>query len=176
MGVAGAGKSTILAALGERLGWRALDGDTLHPTASVAKLASGTPLTDDDREPWLASIAAWIGDRERDRQSSLVACSALKRAYRDVLRRGHPSVWFVHLDAPRAVLERRIERRAGHFMPASMLASQLATLEPLGDDEPGTTIEATDSALATADRIVRTLGLEPGGTSGRRRRPSGVAR
>jgi gluconokinase len=143
-GVAGAGKSSVMAALQDRLGWPSLEGDTIHPASNVHKMAAGRPLTDADREPWLRRIGEWIGEREREGVSSLVTCSALRRAYRDLLRNGHPSVWFVHLDAPRSVVEERMEGRTGHFMPASLLASQLETLEPLGQDEPGTTIDATE--------------------------------
>jgi gluconokinase len=159
MGVAGSGKSSVMAALHQRLGWPMLEGDELHPPANVRKMAAGTPLTDQDRQPWLQEIAGWIGERERDGTSSLVTCSALRRTYRDILRDGHPSVWFVHLDAPRSVLEARMERRTGHFMPASMLASQLGTLEPLGRDESGSTIDANAPVEAVADSIVERLRL-----------------
>jgi gluconokinase len=159
MGVAGSGKSSVMAALVARLGWPALEGDALHPPDNVAKMAAGVPLTDTDRAPWLAAIGDWIAEREAERQSSFVTCSALRRDYRGVLRRGHPSVWFVHLAAPRDVLEARIRRREGHFMPASMLDSQLATLEPLEPDEPGTTLDATAASDEIADRIVAMLRL-----------------
>ena len=160
MGVAGSGKSSLMAALEDRLGWPALEGDALHPEANVAKMAAGIPLTDEDRWPWLEAIAAWIGDREAARESSIVTCSALRREYRDVLRRGHPWVWFVHLVAPAPVLDDRLEQRVGHFMPASMLASQLATLEPLEPDEPGTVIEATAPPGELADALIERLRLE----------------
>ena len=159
MGVAGSGKSSVMAALVARLGWPALEGDTLHPPANVAKMAAGVPLTDADRAPWLDAVGDWISAREAERQSSLVTCSALRRAYRDVLRRGRPSVWFVHLAAPRDVLEARVRRRSGHFMPASMLDSQVATLEPLEPDEPGTTLDATPPPDAIADRVIELLRL-----------------
>jgi gluconokinase len=159
MGVAGSGKSSVMAELRDRLGWPTLEGDELHPPANVRKMAAGTPLTDRDRAPWLRRIARWIGEREREGVSSLVTCSALRRDYRDLLRDGHASVWFVHLDAPPRVLEARMERRTGHFMPASMLASQLATLEPLGRDEPGWTIDASAPIEAAAQVIVERLSL-----------------
>ena len=160
MGVAGAGKSTVMAELVERLGWPWLEGDALHPPANVAKLAAGVPLSDADRAPWLDAVAEWIGDRERERSSGVLTCSALRRAYRDRLRRGHPSVWFVHLGAPVAVLGARIGRREGHFMPASMLASQLATLETLDSDEPGFEVAASGTPGEIADRIVAALHLD----------------
>ena len=159
MGVAGSGKSSVMAALVARLGWPALEGDALHSPSNVAKMAAGIPLTDADRQPWLAALGRWIDDREAERRSSMVTCSALRRAYRETLRRGRPSVWFVHLDAPREVLERRIKRREGHFMPASMLESQLETLEPLEPDEPGTTLAATDPLEQIADRLIEELRL-----------------
>ena len=160
VGPAGAGKSTVMAALADRLGWPTLEGDELHGPNNVAKMAAGIPLTDADREPWLEAIAVWIGERERERRSSLTTCSALRRRYRDQLRRGHPWVWFVHLDVPRAVLEARIQARTGHFMPASQLDSQLRTLEPLAPDEPGTTLTALDPPALLAQRIMETLLLD----------------
>jgi gluconokinase len=160
MGVAGSGKSSLMAALVERLGWPALEGDAMHPATNVAKMAAGIPLTDADREPWLEAIAAWIGEREAARDSSIVTCSALRRAYRDTLRRGHPWVWFVHLVAPQPVLEDRIEQRVGHYMPASLIASQLETLEPLGPDEPGTVLETNASPSVLAEDLIARLQLE----------------
>jgi gluconokinase len=161
MGVAASGKSSVLAELAERLGWATLEGDSLHPAENIAKMAAGIPLTDDDRWPWLEAISAWIAAREQARQGSIVSCSALRRSYRDTLRRGHPWIWFVHLEVPREVLAARMAARAGHFMPPSMLDSQLATLEPLGVDEPGTTLDAADPPGVLADRIIETLRLEP---------------
>lgn len=159
MGVAGVGKSSVLQALVQRLDWPTLEGDSLHPPENVTKMAAGTPLTDDDRAPWLEAVARWIGDRERERSSSIVTCSALRKPYRDVLRRGHPSVWFAHLAAPVAELEARIRKRKGHFMPPSMLGSQLATLEPLARDEPGSTVDATPAPEVIAGRIIAKLRL-----------------
>ena len=159
MGVAGVGKSSAMAALQRRLDWPALEGDTLHPAENVAKMAAGIPLTDADRRPWLEALSRWIGEREAERVSSIVTCSALRRTYRDVLRRGHPSIWFIHLVAPGQVLEERIGARRGHYMPASLLPSQLATLEPLERDEPGSAVDATQSPEAVAEGIVDLLRL-----------------
>jgi gluconokinase len=159
MGVAGSGKTSVMDALVERLGWPSLEGDDLHPPSNVEKMAAGVPLTDADREPWLAAIADWIGMREGERSSSIVTCSALKRAYRDRLRDGHPSVWFVHLVAPTAVLRRRMARRSGHFMPPALLESQLATLQPLEPDEPGSTLDATAPPAELANRTIELLRL-----------------
>ena len=159
MGVAGSGKSSTMAALVARLGWPALEGDSLHPPANVAKMAAGVPLTDADRVPWLEAIGGWIDEREAERASSVVTCSALRRSYRDMLRRGRPSIWFVHLLAPHDVLAARMSGRHGHFMPASLLESQLATLEPLGPDEPGSSVDAVAPPDAIADRLVESLCL-----------------
>ncbi|MGD0862006.1 MAG: gluconokinase [Candidatus Limnocylindrales bacterium] len=142
MGVSGCGKSTVMQALANRLGWITAEGDDFHSPANVEKMRSGQPLTDADREPWLEAIASWIGQRERAGESAIVTCSALRRAYRDLLRRGHPSVWFAHLVVPAPAIADRLERRAGHYMPPSLLTSQLATLEPLDADEPGAAIAA----------------------------------
>ncbi|MFW0772027.1 gluconokinase, GntK/IdnK-type [Paenarthrobacter nitroguajacolicus] len=142
MGVAGCGKSTIGAALAERLGAEFLDGDSLHPQANIDKMASGTPLNDDDRAPWLAEI----GRRFPASNSALViACSALKRSYRDIIRRADPSVVFVHLHGSRELLNARMTARPGHFMPPSLLDSQLATLEPLQADEAGIVVDIAKS-------------------------------
>ena len=157
MGVSGSGKSSVLPSLAVRLGAVSLEGDTLHPAVNVAKMASGRPLTDEDREPWLGSIAAWIGQRERAGETAVVACSALRGRYRDILRDGHPSVVFVHLAVPRPELERRLASRSGHYMPASLLPSQLATLEPLGPDEPGFEVSSSGPAEAVADEVVARL-------------------
>jgi gluconokinase len=143
MGVAGSGKSTLLAALERRLGWPAEDGDHLHPASNIAKMAAGIPLDDGDRRPWLERIWAWIEARQRAREPGVIVASALKRAYRDQLRAGHPSVRFVELEAPRDVLEARLRARSDHFMPASLLDSQLAALQPLEPDEPGWSVDAT---------------------------------
>jgi gluconokinase len=162
MGVAGVGKSSVMEALAERLRWPTAEGDELHPASNVAKMAGGIPLTDADRAPWLERVAAWIGEREAERSSSIVTCSALRRAYRDDLRRGHPSVWFVHLVAPEEVIATRMEHRGGHFMPPSMLSSQLETLEPLKPDEPGWAVDALASPGEIAERIITDLRLDPG--------------
>jgi gluconokinase len=160
MGVAGAGKSSVMIALAERLGWPTLEGDALHPPSNVEKMLAGRPLTDEDRRPWLELIAAWIAERERERSSSIVTCSALRRPYRDLLRSGNPSVWFVHLVAPPSVLATRMERRDGHFMPRALLQSQLDTLEPLAGDEPGWAIDSAAAPGVIADRIVAALRLD----------------
>ncbi len=138
MGVSGSGKSTLGAALADRLGVTFVDADDLHPRTNVAKMAAGEPLDDADRLPWLAAV----GRRLRV-GSPVIACSALKRDYRDYLRAVWPAVVFIHPEAPRDELIARIAARSDHFMPASLLDSQLATLEPLQADEAGVTIDAT---------------------------------
>lgn len=137
MGVSGSGKSTVGRALAERLGVRFIDADDLHPQANRDKMAGGTPLTDGDRWPWLELVGAAIG-AERLAGGVVVACSALRRRYRDALGRsaGGP-VWFAHLRGDAALLGERLADRADHFMPVALLGSQLQTLEELGADEQG---------------------------------------
>jgi gluconokinase len=160
MGVSGVGKSSVGAALHRSLGWPFADGDDFHPASNVAKMRSGIPLDDDDRVPWLAAIATWIGTHESAREDCIVACSALKAAYREALREGHPSVWFAHLTAPRDVIASRLDQRIGHFMPPSLMASQLDQLEHLRPDEPGVNLPAMDTAEAAAAAIEALLRSE----------------
>jgi gluconokinase len=151
MGVSGAGKTTIGRGLAERLGWDFAEGDDLHPAANVAKMAAGEPLTDCDRLPWLAQIARWIDREIENGRHGVITCSALKRAYRDRLRR--PEVLFVYLSLPRSELERRMATRRGHFMPASLLDSQLAALEPPDTDESALRVEAGNDPARSIDLI-----------------------
>jgi gluconokinase len=157
MGVSGSGKTTVAVALARRLGWEFAEGDDHHPPANVAKMRAGTPLDDADREPWLRALARWIGEREQAGTSCVLTCSALKRSYRDLLRAGNDGVWFVHVDVPQEVLAERLARRTGHYMPASLLDSQLATLEPLGDDEPGVTVPGTGEPGEVVDAVLAAL-------------------
>jgi carbohydrate kinase (thermoresistant glucokinase family) len=150
MGVSGSGKSTVAAALAARTGGVYLDADDFHPPANVAKMSAGVPLTDDDRMPWLRLVAAATAEAEQRGGTAVVACSALRRSYRDVLRAGGGDVFFVQLDGPPELLAARIGARADHFMPASLLSSQLALLEPLEADEPGAVV----SIDASADDVV----------------------
>ncbi len=139
MGVAGCGKSTVGAALADRIGAAYIDGDSLHPSANIRKMSAGTPLTDDDRAPWLDKVGEALADGGGKR---IIGCSALKRTYRDRIRTssGEPT-GFLHLTGARAVIEARMHLRTGHFMPASLLESQFSTLEPLWPDEVGCAIE-----------------------------------
>ncbi|HKU30817.1 MAG TPA: gluconokinase, GntK/IdnK-type, partial [Arthrobacter sp.] len=154
MGVAGCGKSTVGAALAERLGAEFLDGDALHPQANIDKMASGTPLNDDDRAPWLAEIGRRFSASD---VPLVIACSALKRTYRDLIRSGDPSVVFVHLHGSREVLNERMNSRPGHFMPASLLDSQLATLEHLQTDEEGVVVDIETPVQQIVDQAVESL-------------------
>jgi gluconokinase len=160
MGVSGTGKTTAGTALAERDGWAFAEGDKFHPPANVQKMSEGIPLTDEDRWPWLQAIADWIHEQETAGRNAVVACSALRRAYRDLLREGNPSVWFAHLTATEKVLTDRMQRRAGHYMPPSLLPSQLATLEELEHDEPGIVITDEGPPGAVVDAIDAHVRLE----------------
>lgn len=150
MGVSGSGKTTVGTALAERLEVPYAEADSFHPAANVEKMSAGTPLTDADRAPWLRAIAAWIGEHP---DGGVVTSSALKRRYRDVLR-GGGAVDFVHLDGPREVIAERMQARHGHFMPAQLLDSQLADLEPLEADEPGMVVDIRNTPEQIVDRVV----------------------
>jgi gluconokinase len=162
MGVAGSGKSTVMHALVGRLGWASAEGDSFHSPANVARMTAGQPLTDEDRWPWLAALGDWISRQEARGSNAIVTCSALRRVYRDRLRQGRPSVWFVHLVAPHQVLAERIEDRTGHYMPASLLPSQLETLEPLAPDEPGAVIDASGDLEGTVAAVLTALPRDRG--------------
>ncbi len=162
MGISGSGKSTVAEGLVHRLGWPFAEGDDFHPPENVAKMSAGTPLDDDDRWPWLRRLADWIGERERRGESVVVTCSALKRSYRDLLRDGHPSVWFAHVRAAPELILRRVEVRRGHYMPPSLLGSQLDILEPLERDEPGAQISGVDPAPQVAEHLLEALSRERG--------------
>jgi gluconokinase len=135
MGVAGSGKSTIAAGIAELLSLPFIEGDELHSPLSVAKMKAGVALEDDDRWPWLDRIAARLADKERMPLGLVITCSALKRSYRDRVRHGAPGVRFVFLQGPGALIESRLAARTHHFMPSTLLASQLQTLESPGPDE-----------------------------------------
>lgn len=139
MGVCGCGKSTVGELVARQLRVSFLDGDSLHPTENVAKMAAGTPLTDDDRMPWLAAVSTRLAGAGEG--GLVLACSALRRSYRDAIRQQAPDTLFLHLHGSREVLEQRLAARAGHFMPAALLDSQLATLEPLETDEAGLVVD-----------------------------------
>lgn len=140
MGVTGAGKSHIGRTLAARLSLAYRDGDDFHSEANIAKMARGIPLSDADRDPWLQTIGAWL--HEHRELGAVVSCSALRRSYRDRLRAIEPRLTFLYLAAERALIEARLAVRPDHFMPSSLIDSQLSTLEPLGADEPGLTVDA----------------------------------
>lgn len=156
MGVSGAGKTTVGRLLAERLGLPFADADDFHPPSNVARMAAGVALTDADRQPWLHAIGRWIA--AQDRAGGVVTCSALKRSYRDLLRAHCSAIFFLHLDGTREALAARMDRRTEHFMPPSLLDSQLADLEPLEPDERGGTLDVTSSSPdLLVDRAVRRL-------------------
>jgi gluconokinase len=142
MGVAGSGKSSVAKLVAERLGWPMAEGDDFHSPQNRSKMASGTPLTDADRKPWLEAIRDWL---DRTPGNAVVTCSALRRSYRDILRTARGRVRFLHLHGTPAVLGSRISGRTDHFMPPALLVSQLETLEPLEPDEDGTVVDVSRS-------------------------------
>jgi gluconokinase len=139
MGVSGSGKSTVGAALAQRLRVPFVDADELHPPANIAKMTAGQPLDDDDRYPWLERVGDWLSGHPR---GGVASCSALKRKYRDLLRQHCAGIRFLHLSGSPALIQRRLASRPDHFMPAALLRSQFDVLEPLGDGEAGITIDA----------------------------------
>jgi gluconokinase len=159
MGVSGSGKSTIAEHLAARLGWRYVDGDLFHPPANVAKMSAGYPLTDEDRWPWLRTIAAEIDRLAAAGTRAVVACSALKRAYRDILAHGRDDVRIVFLDGTKDLIAKRLAARKGHFMPPGLLDSQFKTLEPPQPSEQPITVSIDASADGIVNDIVRQLEL-----------------
>ncbi len=145
MGPAGSGKSSVAAAVSRELGLEMIEGDDHHPPANVAKMAAGIPLSDDDRWPWLEALAMLIAERHARGESTVLACSALRRAYRDVLRSANPpeESIVVELVAAEGALRDRLAARTGHYMPPSLLESQLATLEHPGEGERGVRVDAS---------------------------------
>lgn len=158
MGVSGSGKSTVASLLAERLGWEFLEGDDVHPAANVEKMAAGVPLTDEDRAPWLAEIARLVAERIAAGRSVVVTCSALRRRYRDILRRD--DLVFVHLTGSQSVVTERLAARTGHFMPSALLDSQFAALEPLEDDERHVLVDLGRPPLDEIDEVLSTLRLD----------------
>jgi len=159
MGVTATGKTTIGMALAAALGGVFVEGDTFHPQANIDKMSAGIPLDDDDRRPWLRALAGEITRLDEAGEISVTACSALRRPYRDWLREGCTGLFFVHLDAPADVLLDRMRRRT-HFMPPSLLQSQLDTLEPLEPDERGVVIDDTqpvDAVVAASLDAIRAV-------------------
>lgn len=154
MGVSGSGKSTVGAALAQRLRVPFVDADTLHSAANIAKMAAGAPLVDDDRYPWLERVGGWLADH---RDGGVTSCSALKRKYRDQLRAHCPCVQFVHLAGSPELIGDRLAVRSGHFMPAALLRSQFDTLEPLDANEAGMTVDVGRDVDDIVDVVLEEL-------------------
>jgi len=158
MGVSGSGKSTAALAVQERLGWEFAEGDDFHPPANLAKMQEGIALTDADRWGWLESLAGWTAERDARGESTIISCSALRRAYRDVLRRGGEGTFFVHTTGDKHMILDRMSGRE-HFMPPSLLESQLDTLEPLAADEEGMDVDPALPVDRIAAMVLARLGL-----------------
>ena len=161
MGVSGSGKSTIAEKLAERLGWTYEDGDRFHPASNVAKMSAGQPLTDEDRWPWLQAIADEIDRVCKAGERVVIACSALKRSYRDVLVHGRRDVRIVYLNGTQELIAGRLAARKGHFMPPGLLVSQFKTLEPPSADENPVIVSIDASVEEIVDDTVSQMGLTP---------------
>ncbi|HEY0586494.1 MAG TPA: gluconokinase [Pseudoduganella sp.] len=157
MGVSGAGKSEIGARLAAALGVPFLEGDGCHPAENVAKMSAGIPLNDDDRAGWLQTLRNEISAARERGEGLVLSCSSLKRRYRDLLRSGDPELRFAHLHGGREILEQRMRTRPGHYMPASLLDSQLRDLEPLQSDETGVRLDLTQPPQQLVSTILQTL-------------------
>ena len=158
MGVSGSGKTTVAALLAGRLGWEFADADTFHSPAAVSKMHGGTPLTDEDRWPWLASIAAWIDATRVVHRHGVLACSALKRSYRTILVGDRPDVQLVYLRGDQPLIARRQASRKNHYMPASLVSSQFNALEEPGPDEHPLTVSVAPEPHAIVDTITAAIG------------------
>jgi gluconokinase len=172
MGVSGSGKSTIGERLASRIAWGYEDGDRFHPAGNVAKMSAGQPLTDDDRWPWLKAIADEIDRVCGTGERAVIACSALKRAYRDVLVHGRNDVRIVFLEGTQQLIANRLAERKGHFMPPGLLASQFKTLEPPDSSEKPVTVSIDAPVEIIVDHIVSQLRLGPGDSANARRNRS----
>lgn len=159
MGVASSGKTSLGERLAEKLSWPFRDADSFHPPENVAKMSSGIPLTDEDRKPWLAAIAAWIDELRTAGKNGIVTCSALKKAYRDVIVGKRPDVALVYLKGSRELIGERMAARQHHFMPPALLDSQFATLEEPGADENPLVVQVEASKEAIVEQVVRELRL-----------------
>jgi gluconokinase len=172
MGVSGSGKSTIADRLAERLHWSYEDGDKFHPPGNVAKMSAGHPLTDEDRWPWLQAIADEIDKVCADHRHAVIACSALRRTYRDILVHGRNDVRIIYLKGTQELIASRLARRKGHFMPPGLLTSQFKTLEPPDPNENPVTVSIDASVEAIVDDIISQLGLNPADNNPARRNRS----
>jgi gluconokinase len=163
MGVSGAGKSTVGTALARRLGWAFVDGDSLHPPANVAKMHAGQALDDRDRKPWLTAIAAQIDAWLGRGKPGVIACSALKRRYRSAIIGNRRAVRLIYLEGSQTLIAHRLTQRRGHFMPATLLDSQFAALEPPAPEENAIVTSIDNPVEAIVEHIVTALSL-PNGT------------
>jgi gluconokinase len=170
MGVSGSGKSTIADRLAERLNWSYEDGDKYHPASNVAKMSAGLPLTDEDRWPWLQAIADEIDRVCKAGEHAVIACSALKRAYRKLLVHGRNDVRIIYLNGTQDLIASRLAKRKGHFMPPGLLASQFKTLEPPDEAENPVTVSIDASVDAIVDDIISQSGFGPVDSSALRRK------
>jgi gluconokinase len=159
MGVSGCGKTTTGKRLARALGWPFRDADEFHPPENIAKMSSGKPLDDNDRAPWLAAIASWVDERRQSAQCVVVSCSALKRAYREIIIGDRPDVALVYLKGSLSLIGDRLSRRRGHFMPPELLKSQFATLEEPLPTEPALWVSMRMPPKRVVDRIVASLDL-----------------
>jgi carbohydrate kinase (thermoresistant glucokinase family) len=157
MGVSGSGKTTVADLVAGRLGWPLEEGDALHPQSNIEKMAAGHPLTDEDRRPWLERVAEWIEGRLDAGDNGIITCSALKRSYRDLIARRGSGVLFAYLAGSRETIAVRLAARHGHFMPSSLLDSQLADLEEPGPDEPAIRIDIGPPPAVIAQEILENL-------------------
>jgi ribose 5-phosphate isomerase A len=158
MGVSGVGKTAVAQELAARLGWPFEEGDALHPEANVAKMHAGIPLTDADRQPWLEHVAAWIDDQRANKQPGIITCSALKRSYRRIIIGDRPEVRLIYLRGSRDLIAQRLAGRSGHFMPASLLQSQIDALEEPDPSEDPLIVDVEPPASRIAEEIIRLLG------------------
>lgn len=160
MGVSGCGKSTVAALLAERLGWAFVEGDALHPRANVEKMSQGVPLTDEDRLPWLQEIAQTVQSWRAAGQPGVVACSALRRRYREVIAGAAADVRFAYLQGDFQLIKQRLATRQGHYMPVSLLESQFSALEVPASDEPAMILDVRGEAEGLVAEIIRMLNLK----------------
>jgi carbohydrate kinase (thermoresistant glucokinase family) len=159
MGVSGSGKTTVARILASLLGWALEEGDALHSKSNIEKMRAGHPLTDADRRDWLKRVADWVDERLDDGQNGVITCSALKRSYRNLINRRGSGVVFVFLAGAKKTIAQRLAARHGHFMPPTLLGSQLADLEEPEPDEPAIRVDVSGSPEAIAQRILEELGL-----------------
>ncbi|WP_017571912.1 gluconokinase [Nocardiopsis halotolerans] len=158
MGVSGSGKTTVAERVARQLGLPFAEADDFHPPANIDKMEAGTPLTDQDRWPWLRALARWITEHEAAGESTVMACSALRHSYRDVLREAAPEVHFLHMHGSSAVILERLAARQGHFMPPALLASQMETLERLAPDEPGLELDVREDVESLLGQALEYVG------------------